>query len=1056
MKKLYASPLRVYLIMGLLALIGIWSGTRLPVSLFPNSMRPVVHVWASYGSMTSAEFRDSMGAELESALGAIAKPHATVTRVESEYWRDGASIEVVYRWGDDPEQAQQETEIAWSSFRERLPEEARRRSNVGMNNEGQGFLAISYASDTRSPEEVHEILDPIITPLLAKIQDTREAVLWNPRSNEIRIRLYPEKMAAYQLLPRHIDSALSSALDTRQGGNISVNDRVVQIQMPRSANTLEDLASLPILTPTGKIVSLADIGSISFGPNTTNQKFIRTSGAPSVILFASPKPGGNIKRMAEDIIAATDALSQEIPPDIKRRILIDPLEFIRSAIRNVLHEVFIGSSLAMLVLFVFIGSFRNVATTALEIPLSMLLAFILMRIFDMNLNLISLGGLALSAGMNVDASVVVIENIFRHFEMHRGKIMNRSEKLDIIVQAVKEVRFPVIAATIASLVVFMPLAFTADLSYAILGDLAKAVVFSHGLSAIVALVLVPTIRLHLMSREINSAPTHSPFEPYLKRMEAAYGRALRWFITHATLRRLSYLGITALLVGLVVWVLPRLPREILGKPDTSIVMVNISTQGHTNSAQMDLVIQETEAEAMKSVAEDVAYTFSQTNWSNGGNVMLILKDKRRSKAVSETLEKLLVSNPLRRYYVTPWNPSEFKIPDPPDLYVAVRGGSAGDQYTAAQQVAQSLRELKLYNDIYTGPNNRLSPGIFIRPNTSQWAGLRASGVSLTPGDLMDFMRVATAGRWAQNFWVNNRKTPIVLAMNEMTLSNATDVEAIPVVVKDKLVPLKALATVEEKMEEPVTYRINGRALFYVEGRLEKDASITKEAASKKVEQALIQLRETLAQYQPLPQDPGNPRNTAITLEAADQDVVNAVDNLTWAIIWSIALIFLTMVIQFSSLWEPLLVMVAVPLGIIGVVISLFVFQSNLSLNSALGVILLNGIAVANSIILVDFAKRLFQQGLSPLEAVVEAAQKRLRPILITSLTTILAMMPVAFGVGEGGKILQPLGIAVSGGLWVSMSLTLFLVPALHAAMLKFAKRPTAVDDAAMISSGGMS
>ena len=263
-----------------------------------------------------------------------------------------------------------------------------------------------------------------------------------------------------------------------------------------------------------------------------------------------------------------------------------------------------------------------------------------------------------------------------------------------------------------------------------------------------------------------------------------------------------------------------------------------------------------------------------------------------------------------------------------------------------------------------------------------------------------------------------------------------DVIAMPIAVGDKIVPFKALAKVEQTEMPPLIYRENGREKTLVFGNHNSGDDILAPVSRDKA-------RELVEAWQSerKPAASGSAKDLdLVAFEEENQDVKNAIGQLALALGWSIVLIFLTMVLQFGGIIEPLLVLVAIPLGFIGVLASLYLFHSSLSLNSVLGVILLNGIAVANSIILVDFIKRQHLAGLPPVEAAVTAARRRLRPILITSLTTILAMMPVALGYGEGGRILQPMGIAVSGGLWISMGLTLFIVPALHVNYLNWLKR----------------
>lgn len=264
-----------------------------------------------------------------------------------------------------------------------------------------------------------------------------------------------------------------------------------------------------------------------------------------------------------------------------------------------------------------------------------------------------------------------------------------------------------------------------------------------------------------------------------------------------------------------------------------------------------------------------------------------------------------------------------------------------------------------------------------------------------------------------------------------TVENIETVEAFPLGVGSKLVPLKALATVRVKEAEPTIYRENQKELFEILGKQRHGEEATKDAALIKAKKLVEQWKKSAQGIE------ARQLGVSVNFEDPAKEVTEARDQLVMAIGLSVLLILITLMMQFGSFWEPLVILVSVPLGFIGVLGSLYIFGSTLSLNSILGVILLNGIAVANSIILVDFIKRLVAKGKEPLEAAIEATRKRLRPILITSLTTILGMMPIAFGMGEGGHILQPLGITVSGGLWVSTLLTLFIVPALYVTNLEW-------------------
>lgn len=1036
MRRLYAEPLRVYVLLAVGALAGIWAGFGLPISLFPNSAKPEVWVSVGYGNLTQAEFIESYGTDFVGALRGISLKAATVELVESNYNDARVDYLVRFVWGSDPEVARRETESVANAWGARFPEDIRDSLWTWFNNENSGFFAASFYSDKRSPDEVYELVDAALKAKLTAVSDAELPELRNPARKEVRVVLRPESMASLQLVPRDIEQGILRMMASRRGGSVQAGGTSLAIELPRAVQKPEDLGDVPILTPSGRVVHLADIARIDLGSKTTDARIVKTSGAPSVILEATPKPGGNIKRMAEDMLKIIKDAKPSLPPDIRFSVLVDPSEFIRSSIKNVFHEVLLGALLAVSVLFIFIGSLKNVVTAAIEIPLSLVMAFILMKWTGVNINLISLGGLALSAGMNVDGSVVVMENIFRHFGELKGRRLTHRERLDVLVRAVNEVKIPLLASTVASLVVFLPLTFTSALSYAILGDLAKAVVFSHGFSAIVALILVPTVRLNLMQRGGKEQDPHdSVFEPFLARLDGFYARILGRFIGNSFLKWGAYLGLTTLLAALVWLVLPKLPREVVGTPDSDMVFMSMSTKGNTLLKQMEAQADEVERDLLQEYGEKIAYTFTQVNRPNRAWILAKLKRKEDMKAMWSALEKRFVDTPAMRFSVEPWNPSELPIPDPPELRIAVRGGDLVKRRDTALELSDLLESEHIFDRVYSDPNIERSKGLRLFANVEQWAGLQKEGVRLSPSDLADIARVATQGRRVAKMNIEGRETDVMLRYPDDYLTTPEDLAALPIGVQGKIVPLKALLPFQVTELTPPVHREDGQDLYLVFGRQNRSDRSRGPVAVKRAT-ALIeewQKRQAVAGGDAS----GRP---VVQIEDAGQDITQAIRQLGIAIGISVVMIFLVLLLQFGSWTYALLVLVAVPLGFIGVIAALRLTGSTLSLNSALGVILLNGIAVNNSIIMVDFIRRLYDQGASPREAATVAAQKRLRPILITSLTTVLGMLPIALGLGEGGRILQPLGIAVSGGLWISMGLTLFLVPALQVSYLERKKR----------------
>lgn len=1034
MESLYSKPLRVYLLLAAAALWGVLSGFSLPVSLFPTSSQPKFSVRVSYGSLTPQQFFESIGNQLEGKLRAIRMDQSGVKDLVAEYSSNGAQYDIDFNWGANAAEAKKHIDTEIAALLSSQEENIRRSVSVRQMKENSGFLAVSFYSPLRSLDEVYDTLEPLIDPMQARVLDADELVLYNPTQKEITIRLRPALLAQHQLSTAQVERALREAVIALNGGTLKMGERSYQVNFPKKAMQIEELGFIRI-TPVNQVpVLLKDIANISVGPAIDNQRKFKTSGVESVILFATPKEGGNIKRMSDDIMAEVEKLMPKVPKDIEYKVLINPSEFINASIRSVIKEVGLAAFLAVVVLFLFIGNVRNVATAAIEIPLSLIMAFILMKMTGMNLNLISLGGLALSAGMNVDASVVVLESIFRHFEKHK-ETLSRSEKLKILIEAVNEVKLPIIAATIASLVVFAPLILTQGLTNSLLGDLAKAVIFSHGLSAVVALILVPTIRLQLMG---DGQITHSvsPAEGVIVAVESGYRRVLTRFLENGRAQLITLTAIVVLLPLLFMLIVPRLKKEVVGKPESDFVMVGIYSVASTSIKNMEAEIDQVETQIRETFKDDIKYTFTQINGQKNAHVMAKVTSRKRAAALTEKFEEIFKNTPTQFFWVEQYNPSELEIPDPPEFELEIIGGKK----ELRQQMAQDLMA-RMYDEGIFDNGRQVRPNV--KPELELVAlpirQFQASHEVLSRFDFSHFLRTALNGVFVDNFYALQRSFPLYLRFPEESADRIEKIKALPFGFEGRIIPLGALAEFTLKERPPEEYRRNLTPMVRITAKTKK---IEQHRVGEYKEKARALVDEFQAKGQVIASAGDRP---TFNIAVPDRELLDALDQLKWAIVISIGLIFLTMVIQLGDIMQALLVLVAIPLGFIGVLLSLYAFGSTLSLNSALGTILLNGIAVANSIILVDFIQKQFSWGQSALNATVIASTTRLRPIAMTSMTTGLGMLPIAIGLGEGGKILQPLGIAVCGGLGVSTLMTLFIVPALQYHWLRFKERTRRVE-----------
>jgi hydrophobic/amphiphilic exporter-1 (mainly G- bacteria), HAE1 family len=1015
--SLYTKPLRVYIILGALALWGIFSGLQLPISLFPNSSQITVSANIPTGSLSSQQFYEAYGRELEAGLQGLKVDDVSVKELRAEYRNQSTNYRITFEWGANPEKVISDISSLINTRFSGANDEIRRGISINSWNENRGFFAVSFYSPMRSLDDLYQTLEPMITPLQSKIEDAGDFGLWNPNRKEIAVNLSPEKMAQFEISTYQVQRAIQSSVVGLTGGTIRLGEKDYLIDLPKNVDTTELLSQIRVSSRGKAPIFLKDVAKITTGVSKDSRQKFKTSGVESLILFASPKEGGNIKKMADQVLAQMKILETQWPKDVEYKILVNPSEFINKSVQSVVHEVFLAAFLAVVVLFLFIGSFKNVITAAIEIPLSLLMAFILMRLAGMNLNLISLGGLALSAGMNVDASVVVLENIIRHFEKHKENLPYK-EKVRIVAEAVNEVKLPIIASTLASLVVFFPLIFTQGLTHSLLGDLAKAVIFSHGLSAVVALILVPTIRLQLLSLG-QKLEAQSPIESLLHKLDKTYRGSLEFFLTNKLCQRIVFGMVILLLPLLIFLVLPRLDKEVIGKPDSDWLMVGISSPAFATVKQMESELESLELSINQNFGNEMLYTFTQIQGPHDGNIMIRMKHKEKIQQFVEKAEELYKNTATKFYWVDYWNPSELSIPDPPQYRLEITGGDPIKRLQAAQDIQGLILEKGIFDKVRVTPTADKEKEIRIRP----FLNSGSESEVLSKEELSHYLRVVTDGVYAERLFQKQQELPIYLRLNAADISSVEQLKALPVGFEGRLIPLGALAQISLEDRAPRIYRENQKSLIVLTGRLNKAQLSQTKVRKSQAEELIKKYKEQ--------QNKNSPDLPTLVEVQADKDLQQSLDQLKWAVAISILLVFLVMVVQLGDIVHSLLVLVAIPLGFIGVLVSLFVFKSTLSLNSGLGTILLNGIAVANSIILVDFIRKLHQEGKNAMTATIEASLARLRPILMTSLTTVLGMLPIALGFGEGGKILQPLGIAVCGGLWVSTLLTLYIVPALQ-------------------------
>ncbi len=1027
---LYSAPHRIYLCFLLLGITGFLCYQTLPISLFPNSTRPQIGSEVPYGNLTRDGFLTSYGKDIEQLLHAIRGKSCTADRVEAQYSHKSVYYNIQFGWGDEGAECLKEVRQVISTFQSQWPGEVQRRLGVWQNSSGTGFFLASLHSKTRSDVAIHTALEPILRTKFAGIREVERVWLNDPAAKQITIELSPAKLAAFKLRPKEVVEKIQQTMTHYNGGEVHVGTNQLSLEIGTPLTDVKELGSLLVTKTTEKKIYLSEIAHIKVEPATKERNLTTLNGSSSVLIFSKPAPGKNIRDMSRKIIAALENTLKKDPQfsDIDYTVMVNPGAFVDQSISNVLKEVGICSLIAVLILFLFIGTFSGTVPALIEIPLSLLLSFILMKLAGVHINMISLGGLALSVGMNVDASIVVIDSILKRFSLLKGTRLSKNAIVSSVVEAVQEVYIPVVLSTITSLIVFIPLSFTSDLTEAILGDLAKTVIFSHGLSLFIALLLVPSIRVHMAYRFGITSEHHAL--PWLERiwnsLYTGYESSLSWLLEQRKTQWILYAGVLATLVAAVTWIPSQLKREIIGIPETAIIGSQIQVYQSSTHQQTQSYIAKFEQQIREKWGDKIDFTFAEVYQKDRSAFWISLRDKSEAKAMQESLEEMAKSRLDATFDFYPFNPAELPLPNPPDWEITFHGRHSQE----IRAVREAFRVELLDRGILTNlpdPQSAFPTQANLIPIPAAWAHLSSNKANdLTPSDIGQMILLGTDPIEIGLFTLQEKQLPLVAAYPHQTLTSIADMEALPIFVGEKIIPLRALMRVKlESNRISNLYRVDGDDTYTYSGNFTE-----KEKRQEKT------LRRKLSEFIGTFQAQQRNNGVVLTPEDTQKELTQALHELLLAIAISLGLIFLVLYLQFSSLVHTLIIMLAIPFGLIGVFLSLYIFHSTLSVNAALGIILLIGITVANSIMLVEKILHLHRAGTASREAILETAKKRIRPILMTSLTTILGMLPIAIGAGDGGKILQPLGIAVCGGLWISLLFTLYLVPTLEYAYLR--------------------
>jgi HAE1 family hydrophobic/amphiphilic exporter-1 len=1007
----------VLLLYALLCACGIVLVSRLPVQLYPRTDRPRLMTTFRHEGYSaigfSQEFSDLIEPKLMSLDG--------VDFLEARYGSDQSTFTITFDWKVDAKKAQADAQAAVSAIVAQLPsalQESTPRVRF-FTGENAGYLMLGLSSPTVSPEVLYKTLVTSVEPELSGVKDVELVEIFNVEDLSATIVLRPLDLLSRGLTISDVNTAMRTNHATQSIGSLREAGGRSSVRFSRGEIGLFDLAKLPIVQVGDVTVRLEDIADVSVSYTIPQSTFVM-DGSRGIQVTATPIEGGNIRAMSREVTRLLREARDEgvLPADTQITPFLDPTEYIDRSIGSVLEAAVIGAGLAMLIVLLTLGEVRNTLLIGISIPTSLFLSFILMYAFGVSLNLISLGGMALAVGMIVDAAIVVMENIhrFRADENHSG---DDRHLRDLIIRATGQVRDPVISSVLTSILVFLPLSFTAPLTNAILGDQARVVVYTLSFSLIVSLTLIPLLAyvVYRSPRRRTSTRTWKVKTlalSFTNLLVRGYTRLLRPVVSRRGVA-LAVIAASAALFGFsVLVILPRIPREILTPPKSDRLVLFMQSVGEVTSEEMvETVLPEMERTIHERLGRYVESTYAEIR-GRFNRLFIVLKSTRDIDHVTNELQRIFVSDNQWYYSVMNWDPAEMPLPRTNDLQISLAGEDQTVIVGLLERIRDAVSNLSLYGWVFTTPTTNYTNELHLSPRLETISSLKG----YDEASLISLVQRALTGTQVMEFEHEGETVSARARYPDEYLRGRDRLENFLVPYEETAVPLKHFFDFSESTSVSQIVTEDGEPVFRVYASMRRG-----EPASNRLRYER-KVREELAKAVDLP------AGYTLTFDNPQQQMDEAIRSLFISLAISIVLVYLLLAFEFNSLVVPLLILVTVPLGFIGLLVSLFVFRSTICLNSLLGAILLAGTAVNNAIVFVDFYKKSLSEYSSRVEALVDVARLRFLPIYITSLTTIVGMLPLAIGLGEGSNVVKPLGIAVSGGLLVSTGLTLFVLPAI--------------------------
>lgn len=998
-------------------LFGIIGFNYLGVREYPSVDPPIITVSTSYTGANADVIETQITEPLEESINGIAG-----IRTLSSVSRDGRStITVEFDLSSNLDNAANDVRDKVSKAVRDLPEDADPPIVSKADADANPIIFLNIQSDQRSLLELTEIAERDFKERLQTISGVSEIRIWGEKKYAMRLWLDPDKMAALAVTPLDVRNALLAQNIELPTGSIEGTNVELSVRTIGRLTTPEEFNKLVIREFDGRLIRLKDIGYAALGPQNERTS-LKRDGIPMVGNAIVPQPNSNHIEIADEFYKRIEQIKKDLPKDIKIGIGFDTTEYIRDSISEVKQTIYIAFIMVILVIFIFLRDWRSTIIPITVIPISLIGSFFVMYISGFSINVLTLLGIVLAIGLVVDDAIVVLENIYTKIES--GMSSKKAAK-----EGAAEIFFAVIATTLALVAVFMPVIFLQGVTGRLFREFGVVISGAVLISSFVALTLTPMLSARLLRKEKKRTTFYIKTEEFYKNLTQRYQNSLQQFMK---VKWLAFIFI-ALTFGMIYFFGSSLNSELAPLEDRGNLRVfSTAPEGATYdfmSRYMDEVVNliKNEVPEQNGIISVTSPGFGASSSVNSGFVRLRLtkadKRERSQQEIASALGSKLKMVPEARDYVSQ------------EQTIGNNRGGLPVQYVIQAPNLEKLKEVlpkfmaaSAESDVFAVADLNLK---FNKPElkvTISREKALTMGVSVL--DIAQTLQLSLSGQRFDFFIMDGKQYQVIGQLERQDRNEPSDLTSIYVRNnRGQMIALDNLVSLEEQSTPPQLYRYNRYVSATISAGLTEGNTIS--TGIKEMERIASEVLDD---------------SFSTSLAGVSKEFQESSSSIYFAFILALALIYLVLSAQFESFRDPLIIMFTVPLALGGALLSLFLWGETLNIFSQIGMIMLIGLVTKNGILIVEFANQRKAEGLSRLDAIVEGSAARFRPILMTSLSTILGTLPIALALGAGSESRVSMGIAVIGGLIFSTLLTLYIIPAIYGYISSKDKSVSNVED----------